>query len=199
MGTGTSDFEASGDLSLRLVPVVDGRTLPTDPFDPVAPDLSADIPLMVGSVETESVPYANANDPYWTTDEIDPPALLARVKRVLRVDYAVASRVIGIYRNDRPKASNMDLATVIAADAGTLRIAGYTIAEHKALLHRAPAYLYYYDWYSPLRDGKVRCMHGLELPFVFDHVDAASWMTGDGKDRYPLADKMSSARSSSFI
>ena len=43
---------------------------------------------MVGSVETESVPYANPNDPYWTTDEIDPPALLARVKRSLRIDDA---------------------------------------------------------------------------------------------------------------
>ena len=101
--------------------------------------------------------------------------------------------MIGIYRKERPKASNMDLATIIAADAGTLRIAGYTIAEHKAAQRKAPAYLYYFDWYSPLRSGRVRCMHGMELSFVFDHVDAANWMTGEGKDRYPLADKMSAA------
>ncbi len=87
----------------------------------------------------------------------------------------------------------MDLATIIAADAGTLRIAGYTIAEHKAAQHKAPVYLYYFDWYSPLREGKVRCMHGMELPFVFDHVDAATWMTGTGNERYTLADKMSTA------
>ena len=192
-GPAASDFETSGDLSLRLVPVVDGRTLPTDPFDPVAPELSAAVPLMVGSVETESVPYANPNDPYWTTDEIEQSALAARVKRALRVDDAEVSRLIDLYRKDRPEASNMDLATIIAADAGTLRIAGYTIAEHKAAQHKAPVYLYYFDWYSPLREGKVRCMHGMELPFVFDHVDAATWMTGTGNERYTLADKMSTA------
>jgi len=36
-------------------------------------------------------------------------------------------------------------------------------------------------------------MHGMELPFVFDHVDAATWMTGSGPDRQALADQMSAA------
>ena len=192
-GRSASSADTSGDLSLRLVPVVDGRTLPADPFDPVESELSAEIPLMVGSVETESVPYANPSDSYWTTDEIDQRALIERVKRTLRIDDAEANRVIGIYRKDRPKRGNMDLATIIAADAGTLRVAALTIAERKAAQRRGKVYLYYFDWYSPLRNGKVRCMHGMELPFVFDHVDAASWMTGKGKDRYSLADKMSSA------
>ena len=31
-GAATTNFETNGDLSLRLVPVVDGRTLPTDPL-----------------------------------------------------------------------------------------------------------------------------------------------------------------------
>jgi para-nitrobenzyl esterase len=196
-------FDTTADLSLRLVPVVDGVTLPTDPFDPVAPELAANVPLMVGSVETESVPYANPNDPYWTTDEIDDAALAARVKRTLSVDDGQAAQVIALYRNRRtktgnpktgnPKNSNMDLATIIAADAGSLRLAGYAIAERKAARHEAPVYSYYFDWYSPLRDGKVRCMHGMELPFVFDHVDEVTWMTGSGKDRYALASKVSAA------
>jgi para-nitrobenzyl esterase len=36
-------------------------------------------------------------------------------------------------------------------------------------------------------------MHGIELPFVFDNVDAATFMVGTGQDRYALADKMSGA------
>ena len=36
-------------------------------------------------------------------------------------------------------------------------------------------------------------MHGMELPFVFDHVDAVQWMTGQGRDRYALAEKVSRA------
>jgi para-nitrobenzyl esterase len=36
-------------------------------------------------------------------------------------------------------------------------------------------------------------MHGMELPFVFDHPDAMSFMTGRGADRYALATAMSEA------
>ena len=36
-------------------------------------------------------------------------------------------------------------------------------------------------------------MHCMELPFVFDHPDAISFMTGNGTDRYALAAAMSEA------
>jgi para-nitrobenzyl esterase len=36
-------------------------------------------------------------------------------------------------------------------------------------------------------------MHGMELPFVFDHPDLISFMTGTGADRHPLASAMSEA------
>jgi para-nitrobenzyl esterase len=48
-----------GDISLRFVPVKDGRTLVAHPFEPVASPLAADIPILCGSNETEGVPYAN--------------------------------------------------------------------------------------------------------------------------------------------
>jgi para-nitrobenzyl esterase len=191
-GTGP-DSGTDGDLSLRLVPVVDGKTMPVNPFDPVAPEVSANIPLMTGTVETESVPYGAPNDPYWTTNEIDDAGLREQVKRTLRVGDAVADQTIGAYKKGRPKASNFDLATIIASDASPTRDASYIIAERKAKQAKAPAYLYYFKWYSPLRDGKVRCMHSMDLPFVFDHVDAAQWMTGQGRDRYALAEQVSGA------
>lgn len=187
------DFRSSGDLSLRFAPVVDGRTMPSNPFDPVAPELSADVPLMVGSVDTESVPYGAPNDPYWTTNEIDEAGLRQRAKRTLQVDDSAVEQILTIYKKGRPKAPNMDLAMILAADASSLRQAGYVIAELKAKQGKAPAYLYYFQWRSPLRAGRVRCMHGMELPFVFDHVDAAQWMTGAGHERYALAEKVSGA------
>ena len=109
---------------------------------------------MTGSVETESVPYGAPNDPYWTAGEVDDSLLHQRVKRTLQVDDAVVDRIIGIYKKGRPKASNADLAIILASDAGTLRQAGYTIAELKAKQGKAPAYSYYFKWYSPLREGK---------------------------------------------
>ena len=53
--------------------------------------------------------------------------------------------------------------------------------------------LYSFTWRSPVRGGKLRSMHGMELPFVFDHPDAISFMTGAGADRYALAAAMSEA------
>ena len=87
----------------------------------------------------------------------------------------------------------MDLATIIASDNGVLRTSAYTIAERKAALAKAPVYQYYFQWYSPLREGRVRSMHCMELPFVFDHVDDCTFMVGTGADRQALADKISAA------
>ena len=50
------------DISLRYVPVVDGRTLPAHPFEPASAQ-SADIPILTGSNECEGIPYGNPDDP----------------------------------------------------------------------------------------------------------------------------------------
>ena len=194
-GGNSSMAGAADDLSLRYTPVVDGRTLLQHPYDPIAPSVSADIPIMLGSVETEAVPYQfNAQgqpDAYWSTDTLDDAALRARVKQALKASDADADRVIASYRKGRPKASNMDLAMIIASDESPLRTSEYTIAERKVALGKAPAYMYFFQWNSPVHEGRVRAMHSVELPFVFDHVDDCAFMVGNGKDRYALADQMS--------
>lgn len=185
------------DLSLRFTPMVDGRTLPQHPYDPAAPQVSANIPVMLGSVETEAVPYQfNAQgqpDAYWSTDDLDNAELRTRVKQALKIDAAAADRIVAVYRKGRPKASNMDLWMILASDLSPLRTSEYTIAERKLAAGKAPVYMYYFEWYSPVHQGKVRAMHGVELPFVFDHVNDASYMIGTGADRQTLADKMSAA------
>jgi len=183
---------ASDDGSLiatAFYPVVDGQTLPAHPFDPVAPAVSAGVPLMVGSTETEVTPYMSAE----LLEPIDNNTLRTRVRETLRVDETTADRVIALYRSHRPTASNTDLAIIIATDNSVMRHSGNMTAERKAALGEAPVYAYYFQWYSPVRGGKLRAMHGIELPFVFDNVDAATFMVGTGQDRYALADKMSGA------
>jgi para-nitrobenzyl esterase len=180
------------DLSLRYVPVVDGRTLPAHPFEP-ASDLSADIPILTGSNECEGIPYGNPDDPYWTSEPTDLASLRDRVKQLLSVNDSAAEQVIGLYRSNRPNDTPGDIAAVIAGDASALRRASYTIAERKFSQRRAPVYLYSFNWRSPVRNGKLRAMHGMELPFVFDHPDRISFMTGMGADRYGLATRMSEA------
>ncbi len=42
----------------RFGAVVDGKTLPANPFDPTAPEISANVPLLIGTVQTEVTFFA---------------------------------------------------------------------------------------------------------------------------------------------
>jgi para-nitrobenzyl esterase len=169
--------------------VVDGKSLPHDVFRPTASTLSADIPLLIGSTETEVT--WNVNTDY--TPPADEAALRERVKRALRSDDAQAEKIVAIYKKGRPKASLLDLALIIETDASQFRGGTDTEAERKAALGRAPVYMYRFQWYSPVSGGRLRAMHCMDIPFVFENVDLSKSVVGDGADRYALADKMSSA------
>lgn len=177
-----------GSGSLALAPVVDGTTLPGDPFNPTAPAISANVPLLIGTVETEVTFF-----PHQILDPIDDASLHTHVKQILRgADDTQVDELIAAYRTGRPKASNTDLYLIIASDA-TFRQGVLIEADRKAAQGGVPVYQYYFTWRSPVRDGKLRTFHTLEIPFVFDNVDLAKSMTGSGQDRYALAAKMSGA------
>jgi para-nitrobenzyl esterase len=180
----------AGNQALRLAPVVDGRTLPRDPFDPTAPELSASVPLLIGSVETEVTFF-----PGQQLDPLDDTNLHTRVKQAARCDDQQAQKLIDVYRKGRPGISNIDLYLILASDT-SFRAGVRTEADRKAAQAaqgNAPVYMYYFTWRSPVRDGKLKAFHTLEIPFVFENVDVGKAMTGTGQDRYALADKMSRA------
>jgi para-nitrobenzyl esterase len=180
-GAGGGGFAAS--------PVVDGTSLPHDVFTPTATAISADVPLLIGSTETEVT--WNVNTDY--TEPADDAALRDRVKRALRTDDAHAEKVVAVYRQGRPRASRLDLALIIETDASQFRGGTDTQAERKAALGKAPVYMYRFQWYSPVSGGRLRAMHCMDIPFVFENVDLAKPVVGDGPDRYALADAMSRA------
>ena len=180
-GGGAGGFAAS--------PVVDGTSLPHDVFNPTATALSANVPLLIGSTETEVT--WNVNTDY--TEPADDAALRDRVKRALRTDDAQAEQVVAIYRKGRPRASRLDLALIVETDASPFRSGTDTQAERKAALGKAPVYMYRFQWYSPVGGGRLRAMHCMDIPFVFETVDRSKSVVGDGADRYALADRMSRA------
>ncbi len=177
-----------GASDLNWGPVVDGDNLPRNPFDPDAPGISANIPLLVGTTETEVAAVKGME-----LEPMDDAALHAHVKQVVKVaDDGAVDRLIDVYRKGRPGASNTDLYLILNSDA-SWRAGAMTEAERKADQGAAPVYNYYFTWRSPVRDGKLRSFHTLEIPFVFDNVDMATGMTGSGQDRYALQDKISAA------
>jgi para-nitrobenzyl esterase len=176
-----------GNPALRFAPVVDGSALPTDPFDPVAPAISAHVPLLVGSTQDEAGFF-----PGTALDPIDESALAPRVKQSLHASDAQTAAVIAAYRKDQPGISPIDIAIEVASDLFAWKNA-LTQAERKSAQHGAQVYMYYFTWKSPVREGKLRAFHTLDIPFAFDNVDLGRSMTGTGHDRYALQNRMSSA------
>jgi para-nitrobenzyl esterase len=177
---------ARGTQGLALAPVLDPRTLPADPFDPTAPGISSDIPLLAGTVETEVTFFPNTQ-----LEPLDDAGLRAAVKQNTRANDAKVDEIIGLYRKGRPGVGNTELLQILSSDNG-FRTGVLTVAERKAA-QKAPVYMYYFTWRSPVREGKLRTFHTLEIPFVFQNIDESKPMTGFGEDRDPLADRMSAA------
>jgi para-nitrobenzyl esterase len=171
----------------RFGPVVDGKTLPGNPFDPTAPEISANVPLLIGTTQTEVTFFAGQQ-----LDPIDEAALRERVKQTFHSSDADTDKIVSVYKKVDPAISNIDVALESASDSFAWTNA-ITAAERKAALGKAPTYMYYFKWRSPVRDGKLKAMHCMEIPFVFDNPDAGKPMTGSGEDRYALAAKVSGA------
>jgi len=184
---GGAGQRGGGGGGLNFAPVTDGRTLPTDPFVPVASSISVDIPLLVGCTATEST--WNTQQQY---DPLSDAELRERVAETLRTNADAAQKVIDRYKKDQPSQSNLDVYLILASDAST-RAAAITQAERKSALGKAPVFMYLFAWRSPVRDGRLRSMHTMDIPFVYDNVDVAKVLLGSGQDRYVPAEKMSNA------
>jgi para-nitrobenzyl esterase len=180
---GPPDFRRLAD-QLGWVPVVDGKIVPQHPFDPSAPAISSDVPLLVGTVLNEFLTAINHPEYESMTEE-------AVAKRVSDVYGNKSAHVIDVFRQAHPGAKPFDILSLIFA--APVRQAAVTQAERKAALGAAPAYLYWFTWQTPVLDGRPRAFHCSELAFCFDNTDRCENMTGGGPEARALASKVSEA------
>jgi para-nitrobenzyl esterase len=172
-----------------FVPVLDGKSLPVHPFDPTAPVQSASVPFLTGTSATETTFFA-------TDDQlmpIDAAVLRQRVKALLNVDDGEADRMIALYRKKQPGRENIDLFLRMDTDNSRFRLSVDTQAERKAAQRGAAVYVYRFEYYSPVRQGRLKSMHCMEIPFVFDNHEAGKIYTGISPVAQRIADRMSAA------
>ena len=167
-------------------PVVDGVSLPQNPFDPVAPEVSADVPVLIGFNRTELTLFA-AGDP--TAFTLDEAGLHQRIQSLLS-DHAEAA--IQAFRSDYPNENSTGLYFLIASAYPTVAFTA-KIAERRAALGKAPTFVYEFTWETPILNGKLRSPHTIEMPFVFDNVSdpLVQKLTGSAPDVFPLAEQVS--------
>ena len=147
-------------------PVIDGSVLPAHPFDPAAPAVSDDIPILVGGTKDESAIFLAPDEAVWnrtlSEDEFG--------KRIAAVAGDAAPELVAYYKRRDPAASPADrLITALTMSNFTVR--SNMLAERKAARGKAPVWVYDFAWESPAFGGRLKSCHSVEVPFVFDTLD----------------------------
>ena len=172
---------AAGGGGMRFGPVVDGHALPRDPFDPDAPEVSADVPMIVGTTETEGSYFAPPD-----LLSLDEAAVRSRLRERLGHD---GDGIFDLFRKNRPSATPSEIYFTISAFPSNAHIQ----AERKAAQRKAPAYLYQIRWRTPVEGGRRLSPHCIEIPFAMQNHWQLPEMVGTGPELQPLADKVSGA------
>jgi para-nitrobenzyl esterase len=142
---------------------------------------------MMSSVETEDA-WNDPPPPLQMPEE----EMMTRVRRIVRNDETKARELVALYRRTHPGISTTDVYLIMNAD-NTRRANAQLLCELKAAQGKAPAYLYFFNWRSPVHKGQMKAYHTLDIPFALYNIDQAASMTGAMQDRYALAHKMSAA------
>jgi para-nitrobenzyl esterase len=169
---------------LGFSPIVDGKILPSHPFDPQASELSANVPMIIGSTLNEFITAINHPEYEQMTE-----AELGQRVREMHGDRT--SAIIEAFKQRTPYASPFELWSRIGASR--VRQAALAQATAKSALGKAGAYLYWFTWQTPIFSGRPRAFHCAEIPFVFDNTDRCDSMTGGGAQARALAAVMSEA------
>jgi para-nitrobenzyl esterase len=144
-------------------PVIDGSTLPTHPFDPAAPSVSDDVPIMIGGTKDESAIFLAPDDAVWnrsvSEDDLG--------KRIASVAGAAADRLLAYYKRRDPAATPSD-RLITALTASNFGVRSVLLAERKAARAKAPVWMYSFDWETPAFGGRLKAPHSADVPFVFD-------------------------------
>jgi para-nitrobenzyl esterase len=151
-------------------PVVDGICLPNHPFDPSAPAISRNKPLMVGTNKDEMAFFffeRKASDIFSLTED----ALRLRLDKELGSD---AEKVLSTYHKSRPGASPSDLYIAITT-ARAMWLGSIEIAEKKYEQKSAPVYMYMFTHESnlivPDSNHRLGAAHATEIWYKFNNVD----------------------------
>lgn len=159
-------------------PTVDGKILPQHPFDPVAPEVSRDVPLLIGTDFNEF------------TFDIEMDVTEEDVKQRLTERMGgeeKALKFMDAYKKAYPQYEPKEMLYI---DLG-FRSGAVKQATIKSQQGGANAYLYLFTW-KP-ESNALGASHGMELPFMFNNVALQREMTGSSPRAYQFEDLVSNA------
>lgn len=157
---------------LPFRPTTDGVSLPVAPLAAVRAGSAAGIAVLTGTNRDEMKLFTAMDPGFAAADE---EVLLRRTSKLVSHD---PEGLVATYRAALPGASAKDLFEAIATDA-VFRIPALDLAEAQSA--HAPTWLYEFHEASTAFGGMLGSAHAVEIPYVFDNLDApgASFLTGE--------------------
>ncbi|MBC3787312.1 carboxylesterase/lipase family protein [Spirosoma utsteinense] len=149
-------------------PVVDGVALPHNPFDPTAPAISRNKPLLVGWNEDEFTFFA------WERKDTEFAKLTFETlpKRLETQFGEDTPKIIDTYRKANPNATAPDIFIAVSSIT-MMGLGSVDIAEKKTKQGGAPVYLYNFGYKSekkiPGTDYAMGTPHAMDISFKFNN------------------------------
>ncbi|MBQ1619350.1 MAG: carboxylesterase/lipase family protein [Bacteroidales bacterium] len=172
--------EESGSANRRMfgfAPTEDGKIITCQPFGPDAPEVSRDVPMLIGTNFNE---FAFNMRSDLTRDEV--------VKALSeKMGQEKAARFVAAFEKAYPGADPNDMLYI---DTGA-RWRATQQAASKSRQGGAPAYLYMFNWRPKV--NTLGASHGMELPFMFNNVSLEREMTGAQPRAYAFQEKVADA------
>jgi para-nitrobenzyl esterase len=178
-----SELEAGarsrGEAPGSFAPVRDGIAIPNHPFDPEAPAISADVPMIISSVLDERS--------YRMLDFNMSEEALVAFARQRAGDKA--AEVVALYREEDRNAPAFLIAARIDSDL-LFRRAAFQQMEIKARQGAAPVWSYLWTWPSPALGGRFGAVHGIDVAPSLHSIRGA--LNGPSPSSIRMADRIAS-------
>ncbi|HKF50454.1 MAG TPA: carboxylesterase family protein [Terracidiphilus sp.] len=177
---------APGTPRVGWSPCVDGKVIYMRSFFDAAPEVSKNVPMLVGSVSEEG----NQMSSHPTEDEWH-----ASLTKTYGAEKATA--IVAALKKAYPQKKIQTLSYICSGNPGlnglSMRNNVVKMARLKHELKAAPAYAYYFTWQTSILDGVPGAWHTAELQFCFDNTKRCEQGTGNTPEAQALAKKMASS------
>jgi carboxylesterase type B len=184
-----------GEMSLTKLPTTGAygtEFLPDDILPALEMGKARDIDILIGSCRHDGRASAIANP-------------LPKLRAIKMMNEFVGGmiaptkegrkEILEKYKSIMPEDSNYIINEQIQTDA-LYRMRALKAASIHSRTSASKTYVYQFNWESPVADGKLGAIHGLEIPFAFNNLKLSSELIGDISDiesAQPLATAMSDA------
>ncbi|MBS1877390.1 MAG: carboxylesterase/lipase family protein [Acidobacteria bacterium] len=176
-----------GGLTRGFSPVVDGKVLPSHPYDPDPAPTAAGVPMIISSVQNEqSASWADSSLESITMDQV-----VERLKQRAGFGPGLGDKardVVEAYAKAFPGSKPVEIWSLASSNRQSV----VALADVKSR-QSAPVFVDWFTWQPPLFDSRMRAFHCVDISFWFYNTDLMLTHTGGGPRPRALSSKMAGA------